>query len=383
MSAPKVRLLELRNTYKWGGGPDKTILLSAQRHNPALVKVVVAYIRDDGDTEFDIGKKAQNKNLIFYEIIEHARLDLRVFRAIRDIVVRHDINLIHSHDYKSDFFAYIVRQWLWCRPISLISTAHAWVIVGAKGELYRKLDLQLMRQFDHLIAVSHATKTEMIEGGVSEKSITVIHNGIDTDTWASTDVEDKVRGEFGFGPDNLVVGYVGRISAEKDLDTWLRAAVMISTRIPKARFLLVGDGREGNTQKGLEQLADSLGIADRIVFAGYRRNLLSVYAAFDIFLLTSRREGLPNSILESMAMGLPVVTTDVAGAKELVVDKKTGFVLPQGDVDGLADALISLATNGELRSRMGSYGRQRVESEFTFDARMQKIENLYDSLVKD
>jgi glycosyltransferase involved in cell wall biosynthesis len=382
MNVPEIRLLELRNTYKWGGGPDKTILLSAERHDPARVNVVVAYIRDVRDHEFEIAKKARAKGLTFYEIAERGKFDPSVLRAIRDIVIRHDINLIHSHDYKSDFFAYLVRKWLWRRRIALISTAHAWVILGPRGEFYRKLDLKLMKRFDHLIAVSHATKAEMVYAGVPEDIITVIHNGIDMETWVSARATGNIREELKLSPSSPVIGYVGRISPEKDLETWLRAAALTASSAPDAQFVLAGDGRDGNTQGQLQQLADSLGIADRVVFAGYRQNLLPVYAAFDIFLLTSRREGLPNSILEAMAMRLPVVTTDVAGAKELVVNKRTGFVLPQGDVLGLSQAVIGLAAQDRLRLCMGRAGRERVEQEFSFAQRLHKIENLYQQLIE-
>src|SRR6476620_1477531 len=105
---PHIRLLELRNTYKWGGGPDKTILLSAERHDRSRVEVVVAYVRDARDHEFTIGEKARAKGLTFYEIEERSKFDFRVLRTLKEIIVRHDINIIHSHDYKTDLFAYLL-----------------------------------------------------------------------------------------------------------------------------------------------------------------------------------------------------------------------------------------------------------------------------------
>jgi glycosyltransferase involved in cell wall biosynthesis len=381
VNVPEIRLLELRNTYKWGGGPDKTILLSAERHDPSRVNVVVAYIRDIRDCEFEVAKKARAKGLTFYEITERGKFDPSVLRTIRDIVTRHDINLIHSHDYKSDLFAYLVRKWLWRRRIALISTAHAWVILGPRGEFYRKLDLKLMKRFDHLIAVSHATKVEMVDAGVPEDIITVIHNGIDTEAWAPARANGNIRQELKLSPPTPVVGYVGRISPEKDLETWLRAAALVADSIPAARFVLVGDGRDGNTRDRLERLAVSLGIGDRVFFAGYRHNLLPAYAAFDIFLLSSRREGLPNSLLEAMAMSVPVVTTDVAGAKELVMDGRTGFVVPQGDVEGIARAVTILADDDCMRKQMGQASRDRIEQEFSFSRRIERIEDLYEQIT--
>jgi len=372
-----IRLLELRNTYKWGGGPDKTILLSAERHNQKRVEVVVAYVRGADDREFRIADKARARNLVFYDITERGKFDFRVLRSLRDIILRHDINLIHGHDYKSDFFAYLLRRWLPERRIALVSTAHAWVMLGLRGELYRRLDLWLMRRFDHLIAVSHATKNEMVDAGIPPDLISVIHNAIDTEAWSPRQATLTLREELGLNSAFPVVGYVGRIMPEKDLETWLRAAAVVAQQYPKSQFVLVGEGRDGNTLGQLKQLAETLGIADRVHFPGYRENLLPVYATFDFFVLSSRREGLPNSILEAMAMGVPVVTTDVAGAKELVLDSQTGYVLPQGDVQGIAHALLRLAGNETLTHHMGPAGRRRVEQEFSFTHRLQCIEELY------
>jgi glycosyltransferase involved in cell wall biosynthesis len=377
----QVRLLELRNTYKWGGGPDKTILLSAERHDRTRVSVVVAYVRDVRDWEFSITAKARALRLTFYEIQELGKFDWRVIRAIRDIVVRHDINLIHSHDYKSDLFAYLVRRWLWPRRIALLSTAHAWVMLGARGELYRRLDLALMRRFDHLIAVSHATKDEMTAAGLSPASISVIHNAIDTEVWSPLRATGNLRAEWGMDKTSPVIGYVGRIMPEKDLETWLRAAALVAEKYPRARFVLVGDGRDGETLHQLQKLVAMLGIAERVIFPGYRQHLWPVYATFDLFVLSSRREGLPNCLLEAMAMALPVVTTDTAGAKELVLDGESGFVLPQGDVHGLALAIMALMDDHQLRRRMGQAGRGRVEREFSFARRLQRIESLYEHVL--
>jgi glycosyltransferase involved in cell wall biosynthesis len=376
-----IRLLELRSTYKWGGGPDKTILLSAERHDPARVSVVVSYLRDVYDLEFSIAEKARARGLTFYEIPERSKFDLRAVRMIRDLVHRYDINLIHSHDYKSDFFAYFVRRWLWKRKIALLSTAHAWVILGPKGAFYRRLDLMLMKRFDHLIAVSQATKAEMVAEGVPTALISVIHNGIDTDMWSRTQAKSNLCEESPSNRPFPVIGYVGRIMPEKDLETWLRAAAIVARRYPQARFILVGEGSDDDTQQKLQRLAEELGIAKTTIFSGYHEKLLPLYASFDIFMMSSRREGLPNSILEAMAMSLPVVTTDVAGAKELVVDELTGFVRPQGDVEGLAQALLRCIENEDVRTRMGIAGRKRVETEFSFARRLQKVEEIYAALV--
>jgi glycosyltransferase involved in cell wall biosynthesis len=164
---------------------------------------------------------------------------------------------------------------------------------------------------------------------------------------------------------------------EKDLETWLRAAALVAQQYPATQFVLVGEGRDGDTLGQLQRLATELGIAEQVHFPGYRAHLLPVYGSFDLFVLSSRREGLPNSILEAMAVGLPVVTTDVAGTSELVLHGHTGYVVPQGDVDRLAHAMVTLVADKQLRQRMGQAGRERIEREFSFTHRLQRIEELY------
>ena len=376
-----IRLLELRNTYKWGGGPDKTILLSAQQHDKRRVETVVAYIRDVNDHEFQITEMARGKGLTYYEIPERWKFDPRVVKQLRDLIIRYDINLVHGHDYKSDLFAFLTQRLMGERPLAVISTAHAWVMLGFKGELYRKMDLYLMKRFQHLIAVSQATKEEMMLAGIPGNNISVIHNGIDTETWCPSRVGHTMREELQLGNDGPVIGYVGRIMPEKDLETWLRAAALVGRAYPNARFVLVGEGRDGRTLQNLQELAVNLGIGERVIFPGFRNQLVSVYAAFDIFVMSSLREGLPNSILEAMAMHKPVVTTDVAGAKELVVHGETGFVVPQKGVEELAKYILMLLDNRELRLTMGRASRTRIETEFAFSVRLRRIEDLYERIL--
>jgi len=149
----------------------------------------------------------------------------------------------------------------------------------------------------------------------------------------------------------------------------------------EAHFVLVGDGREGALLDNLQKQAMELGIAERVHFLGYRAQLLPIYASFDVFMLSSRREGICNSLLEAMAMGLPVVTTDAGGTRELVLDGQTGFIVPQRDVDRLAHAIIKLINDPTLRERMAHASRERVEGQFSFRRRLQRIEALYASVL--
>ncbi len=376
-----VRLLELRNTYKWGGGPDKTILLSAERHDPKRVEVVVVYVRDFSDHEFLISGKAKAKGLTFYEIEEHGKFDHRVLSTLAKIVLQHDINLIHSHDYKSDLFAFLLRWKLRHRSPALVSTMHGWALPGLRGRLFWHLNLLLMRHFDQIIAVSQATKTEMVASGLPQDLITVIYNGIDTKTWSRRQITPAMKANLGLVGAFPIVGYVGRISPEKDLETWLRAAAMVTQKYPAAQFVLVGDGRDNELVNQLKNLAHTCGIADKIHFLGYREDLPSLYARFDLFLSSSRREGICNSLLEAMAMETAIVTTAAGGTIELVVDRDTGYMVSEGDVEGMARAISVVIGDSKLRDHLVRNARERVESSFSFDLRLRNIETLYESII--
>jgi glycosyltransferase involved in cell wall biosynthesis len=381
-SSPPVRLLELRNTYKWGGGPDKTILLSAEKHDPARVEVVVAYIRDANDQEFSIGDKARARGLTFYEIEERGKLDLRVVGALQQIVLRHDINVIHSHDYKSDLFAYLLRRKLRNRRPAVICTLHGWALLGVRGYAYWLLDLFLMRRFDHVIAVSQATKEEIVGAGVPAELISVIHNAIDTEVWSQSRVTTTTRDALGLGRAFPVIGYVGRLSPEKDLESWMRAAAIVTRQYPRTQLILVGEGRDDGLLNQLRNLAAALGIAKNVHFLGYREDLPAIYRNFDLFFLSSRREGICNSLLEAMAMEVPIVATEVGGTKELMVNGKTGYMLREGDVEAMAQALMTLIRDKDLRENMGRTARRHIEENFSFASRLQSIEALYEKLLQ-
>lgn len=380
--AAKVRLLELRNTYKWGGGPDKTILLSAEQHDRKRVEVVVAYVRDNKDQEFQIGEKARTKGLAFYEIEERSKVDLSVLQKLYKIIAQHNINLIHAHDYKSDLFAYLLRRKVRQLRPALVSTMHGWALDGFRGRVFWRLDVSLMRKFDHLIAVSHATKEQMVDAGIPTELISVVHNGIDTHTWSPCQTNVAMREALGLENAAPIIGYVGRVSAEKDLYSWLRAVALVATECPQARFVLVGEGRNDSLLAELRKIAAGLDIADKVQFLGYRDNLPAIYATFDIFFLSSLREGICNSLLEAMAMGIPVVATDVGGTKEVILHERTGFLVSSGNVEGMAKAILRLVSNTVLRKKLGLAGRKRIEDDFSFRSRLSRIETLYEEIIE-
>lgn len=373
-----INLMELRSTYGSGGGPDKTILLSAKKHNVDKVKVVMVYLRGERDIDFEIGNRAKSMGLELIEIPEKGRFDFRSIKTILRLIEEYQIDILHGHDYRADVFGLLVS--MANRKIRLITTAHGWIDIGIKPRFYNWLDIQAMRYYDKVIAVCNETKTRLIKMGVNEEKIKVIYNSIDVEQW-KPDEKDRssIKMELLIPDDSTVIGIIGRLSKEKDLITLLNSAVKVIKEVPQARFLIVGEGPE---KENLIQYAKVLGIESSVIFAGHRGDVLDIYQTIDLLAITSQTEGLCNSILEAQAMAKPVIATNVGGNSEIIQDKLNGLLFPYQDVEGIAQGMIDLLKNREISKQMGEAGRRVICEKFSFDMRLKKVEELYMELME-
>lgn len=373
-----INLMELRSTYGSGGGPDKTILLSAKKHNVDKVKVLMVYLRGERDIDFEIGNRARSMGLELIEIKEKGRFDFRSIKIILRLIEEYQIDILHSHDYRADVIGLLVS--MVNRKIRLITTAHGWIDIGIKPRFYNWLDIQAMRYYDKVIAVCNETKTRLIKMGVNEEKIKVIYNSIDVEQW-KPDEKDRhsIKSEFSIQDDSIVIGIIGRLSKEKDLITLLNSAVKVIKEVPQARFLIVGEGPE---KENLIQYAKALGIESSVIFAGHREDVLDIYQTIDLLAITSQTEGLCNSILEAQSMAKPVIATNVGGNSEIIQDKLNGLLFPYQDVEGIAQGMIDLLKNRELSKQMGEAGRRVICEKFSFDMRLNKVEEIYMELME-
>lgn len=229
---------------------------------------------------------------------------------------------------------------------------------------------------DKIICVSEAVKQVVMDReGVEESRIEVVKNGIDLQR-GSSGMQEATRRELGFDADHLVLGMVANYNRPvKGVGNFLDAIPAVLSEIPKARFLFVGGGDE---EHALRDKARTLGIDPYVVFAGYKKDMRRYYEIMDVSVLTSFSEGLSLTLLESMAYGIPVVATRVGGNPELVVDGETGYLVPVKNNPILADRIVKLLSNPDLRRSMGKEGRLRVERKF----RMRDVANRYLDIYK-
>ena len=234
---------------------------------------------------------------------------------------------------------------------------------------------------DRVIAVSGATREFAIahEGAVPEKTV-VIANGIDASGFQPGRNRNEVRAELGYVDSDFVVGTIGRLHEQKGHEYLVSAMARLAATGHRVCAFVVG---YGPLEARLQRRIGELGLAERVRLLGYRTDVERLLAAMDLFVLPSLWEGMPNALLEAMAMGLPVVATRVDGNVDLVVDGKTGMLVPTEDVDSLAQAIGQLADDRELARSMGRCGRERVEREFSLARSTDAYLDLYEGLLAE
>ena len=380
-----IRVMDCRGTYKGGGGPDKTVLLSAAMHDQKKLFVLVTYLRDPNDHEFQIEQRARDMGLDYIDVFDRKLLDFGCIKQLVELAKKHNINVIHAHDDKTSMYAYFMRRSL--PGVKVMYTCHLYSVYQ-KADFnsyldYLKFSLRKYARFFFLsqsarpiLAVSYSAKMALVRDGLKAEQVHTVHNGIDTDKWRRVNGNPVLRDELSLPADAVLVGTVARIAFQKDLPTFYRVALKVKEACPRAFFVIVGDGGGDELAKAKAE-AQKFGVSDFLTFTGHRNDLLDVYASFDIFLMTSISEGLPNTLLEAMAMGIPVVSTAVDGVPEVVEEGVSGFLTNFGDVARLSSQLLRLIEDPELHLQFSQAGRRRIEEKFCFSRRVRLMEEYY------
>ncbi len=219
------------------------------------------------------------------------------------------------------------------------------------------------------------------QGGIPSSKIHTIYNGIYLNGLAEeSSPHEPAALDWPVRAGVPVVGMIARLSAQKDHRTFLEAARLVSQQKPETAFVLIGDGP---MRSAIEGWIQELGLAGKVHLLGERKEARAFLPRFTICALASRYEGCSNVVMEAMAAARPVVASDVGGNRELIVDGKTGLIVPPRDASSLAQAILSLLQDPARATAMGRAGRERVQREFTLDATAERTGQLYEELMKD
>jgi len=283
-------------------------------------------------------------------------LDVPSAHALARFVRQQRIEIVHAHmarDYS--LASYAARR----RETKFIATRH---VLFQLSRLHR----HTLSRAARVIAVSQAVARELRASGiVNEKQIAVIPNGVDVERFKRACAESD-RG--------LLVGSIGEIRTLKRHDDFIRAAARIASRFPEAQFVLAGTG---DGRKQLEELVVELRLSDRFRFLGWVEDAEKLLCEMDVFVSASETESFGLAIVESMAAETAVVATATEGAQEVIEDQKTGLLVPIGDVDRIAEAVMSLLADPERRQTMARQAKQAANQKFSLTRMVDEIEKIY------
>ena len=231
---------------------------------------------------------------------------------------------------------------------------------------------------DHIIAVSNGVAGALTKGGVEPDKITRVHSVTDAKRYQKKGSEDKIRSEFGLDEGTNIIAVIAQLIERKGHRFLLQAMPKILESFPKTVILVLGEGQlEGN----LRELAASLGIQDKVIFAGFRNDIGELLSITTVLVHPATMEGFANCVLQAMAAKVPVVVSAVGGMPESVHDGVNGILIPPKDVDALADAVMRLLGDPDLRRRMGAAGRQIVEEQFSVDGMVNGVIDVYNKVL--
>ncbi|MBP1648233.1 MAG: glycosyl transferase, group 1 [Bacteroidetes bacterium] len=238
-----------------------------------------------------------------------------------------------------------------------------------------------------VLAISNVIHRNVLETTpVPPERVITVHDSVDTDLYSPVRADGRsVRREFGIGDDMLVTGFVGRFSPGKGHEELLQAADIVRKQRDNVRFLVVGEASFGERQYELKirAMAGTMGLEEIVLFAGFRRNIPDIMAAFDLLAFPSHAESFGVVLIEAMAMELPVVSTNCDGVLDIVVNGETGIYVSPRNPSELAAGLLRLIDEPETRHRMGKAGRRRVLEKFDQQKQIDKLVQIYRELLPE
>jgi len=286
------------------------------------------------------------------------------------------IEILHCHDMYSNVFA---APWARLARVPVVIASRRWIhpVSDRRLELANRVAYRLVHR---VLGNSRAVAQLLRDGdGVAERRILWVPNFVEERAFEapSASARSLFRSELGIPANAEVVGCIARLVDVKDHATLLRAIGLLATRRPAVHLVLIGDGP---CRPGLEAIAEDLDASSRIHFAGVRPNLPNLHHFLDVSVLASLSEGFPNSLVEAMAAGRPVVATNVGGNVD-AVRPSTGILVPPSDPSAFARALERVLADEDLRRRMGTAARRVARTEYHVDAVIPALETMYVRLL--
>jgi glycosyltransferase involved in cell wall biosynthesis len=371
-NAGRIRVLHLGSPTGLYGA--ERWILALARHLPAArVDSWVGVIKDAPGLEAPLCTHAAQLGLRAVSFEAHGRLSLAAIGQIRRFIRGHQIHILHTHGYKTDFVGCLAARGTSCKTMA---TPHGWgASPGIRMRLYEALDRVMLQFADAVVPLS----AELLEGlsrlPRMDGRLHFIPNGVDLmEVDAAGEPSQLLESRRASG--EVIIGYVGRLDRGKRLDTLIRAFHLLP--LHRKYLCVIGEGPE---RRRLEQLAAAILAPGQVDFLGFREDRIRLLRSFDLFVLPSEHEGMPRCLMEAMSVGVAAVAADIPGCRELMDGNANGLVFRPGDHADLSRQMLRLGEDPDLRKQLARKGREHVRRRYSAQAMADSYFALYERVL--
>lgn len=363
------------------GGGERHVLTLLEGFSKADIKVFLVVF-----TEGRLAEAARRLGIPVYVFRKRFRGDIwPLFRLIR-LIRRHRIDIVHTHLVSGNLYGRLAGKIAGVKGI--VTTLHhshkdamGHFILPFMQALFFQGDIRMGALSDRLITPSDNLKEQLVDGShINPAKLVTIPNAINmADTRIDTATVTACRTSLAIASGESVIGMVGRLVSVKNFDIFIKAARLVIDRGMTARFLIIG---EGPLRTELETMTKTLNVADCFIFTGFRNDVFPLVAMMDLFVLCSASETNPIALMEAMAIGRPVVATDVGGVAELIDHGTDGWLCPANDANALADAICHLLAHPDHALTMGQKARDKIARHYALEPITDRLMTLYREIAE-
>ncbi len=364
-----MNILHLRASNFYGG-PERQLHLHALRARDSEINVVIGSFTENRKSP-EFLEIIGDDDIATYAFDVRSPYDPKAVRLLRGYLIENKIRILCTHDYRTHLVGFLASTGT---NTKWIAFSRGWTAESLKVKAYHLLDKIIVRFADHVVAVSGSQKNRLLRLLVPARKVSAIHNAIEPDSIAAFPKIDLYT-RFGFPGDSIICICGGRFSREKGHIYLVRAAALALEKNSSLRFVLFGDGPElGRVRKAIARKR----LGNHILCPGFEKDLIGCLKGAGVLINPSLSEGLPNIVLEAMALRLPVIATAVGGVPELITDRENGFLVPPADEAALARAILRFIERGENKDKIVNSAYEVIINRFSFETQMRKLARIYD-----
>ncbi len=363
------KILHLRNSGNILGAENVIIEIANNSKQYGYISIIGA-IKDKNDIipEFITKARLYGIETIIFE--NNGKIDSSAIKKIRHYIFNQNIDLIHCHGYKSDFYGFFSAK-----NIPKIATNHLWKGNDFKSKFYFFIDKWILKYFNHVVAVSNEIQNDMIRKYINNTS--VVHNGVDTNIFIPRSKNNNLLAEFGVKTGDFVLGMISSLTPEKGHLYAINAFNKLYVNHTNIKLVIVG---EGVLKNKLQNKVISLNLNSHIIFAGKRSDIPELFSIFDLFLMPSLQEGLPMALLEAMASGIPVIASKVGEISNVITHNENGFLISPRNTDLLRNILNTILINKDILKAISNNAVNHIRNNYSSIKMTKQYCKLYDKV---